>query len=341
MIEKIIDEQAAGQRLDKMLAKYLDQAPKSFLYKMLRKKNITLNGHKASGAEMLGVGDRVKFFLADETIAKFRSEVLAAPFEQLDTQALAIVFENSELLLLNKPVGLLSQKAIPQDVSINELLVAYLLQTGQIEAEQLHSFRPSICNRLDRNTSGLITAAKSLFAARVLNDLFQRRNIGKYYLCLVVGHVPGGAHIKGYLHKDHQSNKVTVMHQESGDNMNAEAIETEYQVLHHGPHLSLLKVHLITGKSHQIRAHLASIGHPILGDFKYGQRQINERYQKQYQLSSQLLHAYQLVFPDLSDIAVGHADLVALSDQAFMAQPPPLFTKICQQEGIPLHEYLE
>ena len=157
MQEIIVAANEAGQRLDKMLAKYLNEAPKSFLYKMLRKKNIVLNGKKATGNEKLAVGDSVKLFLADETIAKFSNIHAVHTNVTLD-----IIYEDENVLLINKPVGMLSQKAVADDESLVEHIISYMLETRQLTEEELRKFRPSVCNRLDRNTSGLVAAGKSL-----------------------------------------------------------------------------------------------------------------------------------------------------------------------------------
>ena len=171
MQEIIVSVNEAGQRFDKLLAKYLNEAPKSFIYKMLRKKNIVLNGKKATGNEKLTVGDSVKIFLADDTIAKFSKQEIVRTKVKLD-----IVYEDANVLMINKPVGMLSQKADAKDTSVVEHVISYLLDSGQITEEELRSFKPSICNRLDRNTSGLIIAGKSMVGLQVMGGLFKERS---------------------------------------------------------------------------------------------------------------------------------------------------------------------
>ena len=162
-----VSKNEAGQRLDKLLAKYLNLASKNFLYKMLRKKNITLNGKKANGNEMLVQGDQIKIFLSDETFDKFSNiQVQAA-----DSSDLMIIYEDSDVLILNKPAGMLSQKAKPSDVSMVEKIIQYTLETGKLSKEELRSFQPAVCNRLDRNTSGLLIAGIVLFLiTKVINS---------------------------------------------------------------------------------------------------------------------------------------------------------------------------
>lgn len=321
MREIRITENEAGQRLDKLLAKYLKEAPKSFLYKMLRKKNITLNGKKASGAEKLFQGDVVKLFLSDETIGKFSGrEECIRPGRR---ESLDILYEDSHILLLNKPVGMLSQKAREQDVSAVEHLIGYLLDSKALTEQELKTFRPSVCNRLDRNTSGILAAGKSLAGLQELSRFFKDRSIGKYYLCLVWGDVKRPESIKGYLVKDGLTNHVRISQKEMPEGVR---IETEYRPLASGGGMTLLEVHLVTGKTHQIRAHLASQGHPILGDYKYGIPKVNDRYQKQYGLKSQLLHAWRLQMPK-SEGTLGY-----LSGREFRAPPPGLFRQICAEQ---------
>lgn len=315
-----IRENEAGQRLDKMLAKYLNEAPKSFVYKMLRKKNITLNGKKASGNEKLALGDEVKLFLADETISKFSSSRIQYTGETLD-----VIYEDEHIILINKPAGMLSQKAADTDVSVVEHLITYLVESGQVGEKELRTFRPSVCNRLDRNTSGLIAAGKSLRGLQELSRLFKDRALGKYYLCLVKGQIKTPSRISGFLKKDSRTNQVKVTFSEEAGST---AIETEYRPLKAGTDATLLEVHLITGKTHQIRAHLASVGHPIVGDYKYGGKQINDRYQKAYGLKHQLLHAYRLEFPKLD------GPLGSLSEQEFTAALPGMFQKIAEDKGV-------
>lgn len=328
MKELCIGSNEAGQRLDKFLAKYMDKAPKSFLYKMLRKKNITLNGKKASGSEMLSAGDTVKLFLSDDTIGKFSQSRTADHYlagKNGRGAELDILYEDRHTIFINKPAGMLSQKAAPGDVSLVEYLTAYLLESGQITEEELQTFRPSVCNRLDRNTSGIVAAGKTLPALRELSEMFRERSLQKYYLCLVKGEVTDGCRIRGYLTKDRKRNTVSVKREKEKD---ASVIETEYHPLASGSGVTLLEVHLITGKTHQIRAHLASQGHPIAGDYKYGDRGFNDKLKEQYGLSSQLLHSYRLCVPECGGALSG------LSGKEIKAPLPSLFRKICEDKGV-------
>lgn len=325
MQELHVTENEAGQRLDKLLAKFLNQAPKSFLYKMMRKKNIVLNGKKCTGNEKLKQGDSIKLFFSDETIEKFSAGTYAIPKKE-KINMLPIIYEDEQVLLMNKPVGVLSQKAKDSDVSAVEILINYLMETDQLSKEQFRTFHPSICNRLDRNTSGILVAGKTLPALQEMNRFFKERTIAKYYRCLVKGRViKNEDYIKGYLVKDQKTNKVSITKNKTEEGV---PIETEYCVIQSNDEVSLLEVHLITGKTHQIRAHLASIGHPIIGDYKYGDKQINEMYRQAYGLKSQLLHAYRLEMPS------SNGSLAYLNDKKFVAELPDKFIKICKDKGV-------
>ena len=326
MKEIRIGENESGQRLDKFLLKYMSLAPKSFIYKMLRKKNITLNGKKAQGNEQLRQGDAVKLFLSDDTIGKF-SETRTAGYAETE---LDILYEDKHTIFINKPAGMLSQKAAAEDVSLVEHLIAYLLKTGQISEEALATFRPSVCNRLDRNTSGIVAAGKSLAALQQLSAMFRERSLKKYYLCLVHGRVTEARRISGFLSKDERTNRVRV--QRAGERRSPQKeearIETEYRPLRSGDGVTLLEVHLITGKTHQIRAHLAAEGHPIIGDYKYGMRSVNGSFKREYGLSTQLLHSCRLCFPECTGA------LSELSGREITAPVPDLFRRICREKGV-------
>ncbi|MGB8454402.1 MAG: RluA family pseudouridine synthase [Anaerocolumna sp.] len=311
----IVDKNEAGQRLDKLLVKHLNKASKSFIYKMLRKKNITLNGKKADGSEKTQLEDEIKLFLSDETIGNF-SEVFHTTMVEYK---FTVVYEDSNILVVNKPAGLLSQKAEKEDVSLVEHIISYLISTGQVTEGELQAFKPGICNRLDRNTSGLVAAGKTLLGLQTMSELFRERTVDKYYLCIVKGTIKEAQKISGYLKKDEKTNRVTI----TGKFVEgSEPIQTEYYPLKYNDNYTLLRVKLITGKTHQIRAHLSSTGYPIIGDGKYGNKVINSQLRKAFHLEHQLLHSYQLVFPKL----IGEFDV--LSEKILTAEPPGYFTRI-------------
>lgn len=305
MKEFKINVNEAGQRFDKYLKKLLKEANTSFIYKMLRKKNIVLNGKKADGTEKLNVGDEVKLFLADETFDKFHGAATNTKqfevYSQIPAKKLDIVYEDDDVIIINKPVGMLSQKAKPEDISANEYIIAYLLQSGALTQEALNTFKPSICNRLDRNTSGLLIAGKTLKGLQEMSEALKERSEGrgvqKYYRCIVSGVLKEKTYLKGYLFKDEKTNKVAIYKTKPAD-IECLPIETEYRPITSVNGYTELEVHLITGRSHQIRAHLASIGHAIIGDTKYGLTKINALFGQECRLKSQLLHAYRIQFAD-------------------------------------------
>ena len=308
-----VHKQEEGQRLVKLLGAYLKEAPNSFFYKMLRKKNITLNGKKADGTEKLKCGDEIRLFLSDETYEKFAGKV--QPKEKFPMAKLNIVYEDSNVILINKPAGMLSQKSVPSDVSLNEYLLGYLEKSGQWKQEESKAFRPSVCNRLDRNTSGMVICGKSMAGLQQMAALLKDRSLHKYYLCLVKGVMTESQHLEGYLLKDENSNQVKIFQKETEG---AAHIITEYEPLYTEGETTLLKVTLVTGKSHQIRAHLSSIGHPIIGDPKYGDRKVNAFFRETHGIKNQMLHAWKLTFPELAE------PLDNLSEKSFEAEPAGL-----------------
>lgn len=331
----IVSKNESGQKLLKLLVKYLNAAPQSFLHKMLRKKNITLNGKKADGSELLRETDEVCLFLSDETILSFQGKKTedTTTVEQRknvkkpkELSQIRVMYEDEDVLILNKPVGVLSQKAVPEDFSLNEWVIEYLLEKGTLTEAELQTFRPGVCNRLDRNTSGLITAGKSLTGLQTLSALFKERTVHKDYLCIVCGQVRNGSRLKGYLEKDAGTNKVTVEKEKRSEE--GSYIETEYAPVKTNGRFTLLKVRLITGKTHQIRAHLASVGHPLLGDTKYGSPAENKELRDKFGLKNQLLHAAYLEFPR------GLCDCKALNGKKFYAPVPKQFERIAKELGV-------
>lgn len=328
-----------GQRLNKYLGRVLREAPQSFLYKMLRKKNITLNGARADGSELLRAGDRVCFFLSDDTFEKFAGAQPKNEAPRFAETALApyhIRYEDPEVLIAYKPAGLLSQKDKSGREAINERILQYLADSGQLTAESLRRFKPSVCNRLDRNTSGLILFAKTLAAQQQIGRCLRERTLKKYYLCIVSGRMDEPFWHEGFLRKDTERNLVTVetnaaVGEETAAEATAERIVTSGAPLAAHEELTLLRVELHTGKSHQIRAVLEALSHPILGDPKYRggaeeTRRRMRRLEERYGLRSQLLVAYELGFPEMT------GSLRALSGKRFFSPLPADFRRVLTEE---------
>ncbi|MDO5833651.1 MAG: RluA family pseudouridine synthase [Lachnospiraceae bacterium] len=400
MREINVSTNEAGQRLDKLLRKYLKNANTSFIYKMLRKKNIVLNDKKAEGKEILNLGDSVKMYFSEETFATMtgrteqysgsaeknremsanasapracpasdktssagknsaqtyrngsstgkssaqayrnespagkraqtrRGESSVSASERGDQRAFDInefrkhiVYEDENLLVLNKPAGWLSQSDASGLPSVNERCLQYLMATGALTEAQLQTFKPGIANRLDRNTSGLILFGKTLPALQALAGLLRDRTMEKYYLAIVCGDIDHAQRIDGYLAKDERTNRVEIRPQPFPD---AAEIHTAYEPLKRSGDYTVLKVHLITGKTHQIRAHLRAIGHPIIGDPKYGRKDANAYYRTHGGVKSQLLHAWELHFPE--NLA---GPLRNLAGQTITAAPPKEFCPFLQ-----------
>lgn len=331
MREIVIEKNEAGQRLDKFLAKYMNEASKSFFYKMMRKKNITLNGKKCEGNEKLAEGDVVKLFLAEDTIEKF-SSVQVQEVKKVD---LDILYEDDEIILVNKPAGMLSQKAKETDESLVEYLIDYLLGSGKLTESGFRAFRPSVCNRLDRNTSGIVAAGKSLAGLQMLSGVFKDRSIHKYYQCLVSGEIRDVKTVDGWLLKDEKKNQVRILTDVEakcfggrGGDEEPKRIRTKYEPIATDGRFTLLRVTLLTGRSHQIRAHLASLGHPIVGDSKYGG--VSKVNPSGRTVKYQLLHSYRLEFPKLAE------PFAYLSGRVFEAPMPGYFCSVLKETGIRL-----
>ena len=334
MKEIKISSHDASQRFDKYLKRLLPEMGTSFMYKMLRKKNITLNNAKATGSELIQAGDIVKCFFSDETFDKFSGKSITAVNDEVANitkeyvtafqtlKGITILYEDEHILLLDKPAGILSQKAKPEDVSLNEWMIGYLLDSGFISEESLRHFKPSVCNRLDRNTSGLVICGKTLLGSREMSRILKDRSLQKFYRTYVHGHLEGEKTLEAYHNKNTKSNQATVLFSKpKSDTQNYDIITTAYRSLDSKEKYSYLEIELITGKTHQIRAHLSAIGHPIAGDRKYGKSTDNL---PMFYPKHQLLHAYRIVFPVLS------GELAHLSNKEYICNEPDSFTSFRQ-----------
>lgn len=375
MREIIVTRAEAGQRFDRYLQKYMPGAANGFLHKMLRKKNIKLNGKKAEGKEKIKEGDAIQIFFSEETLAKFTGISAAAepavPGQKKNGQMIPgqkkagkdpalqagnqmrknehgttvsddrteeekalrrqvrLLYSSEDILIFHKPAGMLTQKAKPGDDSLNDYLLDYCRKTGIIKEGTASVFRPSVANRLDRNTSGIVLCGITTEGLQVLSRLLRERGLEKYYLCLVRGVIKEDRKIKGWLCKDEKKNTVTLSrHPKEG----AAPVETWYQVLAASSEATLLKVRLITGKSHQIRAHLASEGHPVLGDYKYGDRRENNYLKRKTGINYQMLHSYELRVPE--NLTSGGGKEIHVMDP-----PPKPFLKAMEVFG--LSSYVE
>jgi len=318
-----VSKEEAGRRADKFLMKYLIRAPRPFVYKTLRKKNLKINGEVAHGGEVLSAGDVINLYLSEDTINNFAKggERAKKTLTKNNPAALKIIYEDENILICDKPAGLLSQPAVSLgEDSLVVRIAGHMKKNGEYDPEKNFTFAPAIINRLDRNTSGLVLAAKNLIAARAAAKLLRERKITRTYLAIVAGEVKRAGRLEdGYI-KDEKSNTGVV----ANDSRAKDVIITEYKPLSvsQGGATSVIEVNLITGKSHQIRAHMKDAGHPVVGDPKYGEKKINERARKDFNIRRQMLHAWKLTFDFGGDGSDDGSPLLYLSGKTFRAEPP-------------------
>lgn len=279
--EIIIGENEEEQRLDRFLLKYLNNSSRSNIYKLLRKKVIKVNGKREKENYFLQGNDKVQIFLSDEALNKLVKE---EKNEMVRDVNLDIVFEDDNILVVNKPKGLLTH---PDKKEYKKTLATRV--QSYLKHLQTRTFKPASVNRLDLNTSGLVIFCKTYNSLKKYNEMMRNREIKKYYLCIVHGKVSKEGEIKGYLTKDSKKNIVDI--RKNNYNNKGQFIYTKYRPLEYYGNFTLLEVELLTGRSHQIRASLSKINHPIIGDTKYGGKKISN-------ITTQVLHAYKLVIDD-------------------------------------------
>ena len=307
MREFIINESENGLTLEKYAFKVLKTAPMSFVYKLFRKKDIKVNGRHQDKKYRLSTNDVVAIYINEQQFEEFIKEKELTPNTKIKDW---IIYEDDNVLFVNKPRGLLVQKSSPHDESLDQYVIEYLMATNQYDPNKEKGFVPGPAHRLDRNTSGLVVFGKNHNALTLLFDLFKNHDlINKHYLALVVGQVEKEKDtIDAPLLKDEETNTVRVA-------KNGKTAKTVYKLVKKYDEYSLLDITLLTGRTHQIRVHMAYIKHPIVGDSKYGDFEANKIFKQKYGLSSQFLHAYKMGFGDLP------APLNNLSRKEFVAEP--------------------
>ena len=296
MKELRIGQNDAGQRLDRFVGKAVPLLPDSLLQKYIRLKRIKCNGKGAKRDTRLAAGDVLQLYINDEFFEKPREE---NSYLKVGTPKLNIVYEDENILLLDKKPGVLCHSAGVWDY--NTLIAnvqAYMAQKGEWRPKEENAFAPALCNRIDRNTGGIVIAAKNAEALRILNDKIRDREIEKYYLCAVQGRPkPPAGRLENYLFKDAKKNQVFVKNRpEPG----AKTAVTEYRLITSKGKLSLVECRLLTGRTHQIRAQMAYAGWPLLGDGKYG----SERFNKDFGEKGQALYSYRLEFTFPTDAGI-------------------------------------
>ena len=318
MREIIVEKNENDQRIDRFLKKYLSNATQGTIYKLLRKKRIKLNNKKANPEDMILEGDSIQFYLSDETLDSFISDTKENNIVKC-SKKIDIIYEDDNIILINKQKGILSHSANREyKENIVDSMVSYLIAKGDYNPRVEKTFTPAICNRLDRNTSGIIIGAKNYDALKDINDAIKNRKVKKYYKCMVKGRVVEDILLSGYLLKDEQKNKVKIYKKEIEG---SKEVETYIRSLISTNEYSLLEIDLITGRTHQIRAHLSSIGHPVIGDIKYGDKKTNDYFRRKYNLDNQFLHAHKICFNGL-------INLCYLNGKEFEAKSPFILNKI-------------
>ena len=296
MKEIIVGNNDAGQRLDRFVSKAVPLLPDSLLQKYIRIKRIKCNGKAAKRDLRLKSGDILSLYINDEFFEKPREE---NAWLKVGTPRVSVVYEDDNILLADKKPGVLCHSAGVWDY--NTLIAniqAYLAQKGEWRPKEENAFTPSLCNRIDRNTGGIVIAAKNAEALRIINEKIRDREIDKYYLCVVCGRPrPPQGRLENELFKDASKNQVYVKDRPEPGSRNA---VTEYRLLQSQNGLSLLECHLLTGRTHQIRVQMAHAGWPLLGDGKYGREQINHRFHE----SGQALYSWRLRFEFPTDAGI-------------------------------------
>lgn len=311
----------ANQRLDKFLLKYLNECPKSLIYKGIRTNKVKYNGRKPKGSEILKAGDEIKLFFKDEQMATLETEkAIKKVAIQFET-----VYEDENLLLVNKPMGLLTQKDAPDSHSLADEVRYYLMEKGSYDPNTSKGFTPAPCNRLDRNTAGIVLIGKNIPALQSLSSMLKTKEISKYYMCIVLGRVTTTMILKGYHKRCVGRNEVSITNEYVEG---AKPVETRLLPLKTNGRYTLVEVQLVTGKTHQIRAHLSQIGHPIIGDPKYGDTLENQYFEQKYGLRYQILCAYKVKFE------LCKPPLNYLQDRVFTVPAPRIYSEICAGEHI-------
>lgn len=315
-----ISSNESGQRLDKFLKKYLKNIPLNGIYKHIRKKDIRVNGEKSQENYILQDGDVVELnkYVRIDGLKGLKEEKVKR-FTSVDSSSLKITYEDKNILVVEKwPGVLVHQDSKNGEATLTDYVLSYLNEKGDYKPENEITFTPAPCNRLDRNTSGIVVFGKSYEGLKGINKIIRENNVRKYYIALVKGKIAEGLH-EAYIKKNEENN-ISKVYKEPGKDR--KKIAMDVKVLETVGAYSLLDINLITGRSHQLRAHLAELGNPIIGDPKYGDRKLNSYFDNKYALKFQYLYAYKLIFNNLDDT------LSYLENKTIVETLPPIFKKI-------------
>lgn len=317
MKEIKITENDANQRIDKYLKKLLVNAPANFIYKMFRKKDIKVNGKRVDEKYILKLNDIVEMFLYEDKFKEFTAE--KSIYEVAKT--FKVLYEDKHVLIVFKPAGLLVHEDVNESVNtLTNQVLSYLAEKNELDLSRENTFMPGPVHRLDRNTSGIVIFGKTLAALQALNEMIKQRHcIEKSYLTICKGRLSNKRNLKGYIVKLEDQAQVKLVKK---DYPGALTMETIVEPIKYNDKFSLVEVTLVTGRMHQIRIHLSSIGHPVIGDRKYGDFELNKQVRKQFGLNNQLLHAYKIKFIKSFGI------LDYLQGKEITCKVPELFEKI-------------
>lgn len=306
----------AGQRLDKFLRKYLKDVPLSAIFKALRKGDIRVNGKKQKEKYSLEEGDIIEIKYLQSVVTKEKKKM---NFQMVDSGSLQVVYEDENMVLVEKWPGVLVHSDKKNGApTLTDYVLSYLFKKGDYIPENELTFTPASCNRLDRNTSGIVFFGKTFEGLKLLNEMIRERGVKKYYCALVKGKIVPGKY-EAYISKDDEINKSTVYYTEKQD---TKKIAMDVKVIQTNGAFSLLEIELITGRSHQLRAHLAHLGNPIVGDFKYGDNKMNSFFENKFGLTYQFLYAFKVTFKEVPD------KFSYLKNKTIAQGLPPMFKKI-------------
>lgn len=302
----------AGQRLDKFIRKWMKDVPLSAIYKAIRKGDIKINGKKGKEKQFLEEGDIVE-------TREIKSEVKKEKFERIENDHLKITYEDENILIIEKWPGVLVHSDSPNGAStLTDYALSYLFDKGDYTPEKEVTFTPAPCNRLDRNTSGVVIFGKNFESLKLLNEMIRERRIKKYYVALVKGRIADKRY-EAYISKNEDDNISNVFNEPKA---NTKKIAMEVKTIQSCGTFSFVEIDLITGRSHQLRAHLAHLGNPIVGDSKYGEKKLNSFFINKYGLDYQFLYAYKLIFKDCPE------RLSYMENKTISESLPPIFKKI-------------
>ncbi len=309
MISFIIKKEEEGQTLEKFVKKVLSEAPLSFIYKLFRKKDVKVNGHWQDKKYIISSEEEISIYITDYQLDEFKRQVESKQVEDISNW---IIYEDENVLLINKPRGVLVQKNSEDSNALDEMVISYLVNKGEYNPNKNLGYKPAPAHRLDRNTAGIVVFGKNIATLRYLADALNDKSvISKRYLALVKGEIDKDGEINAPLLKNSKSQRVSVSKE-------GKPSITKYKVVETFKGYTLLEVELLTGRTHQIRVHMAYINHPVIGDSKYGDYELNKLLESKYNFKNQFLEAYQLDFHKLNNplkYLSGRSFKISLNDE--------------------------